>query len=122
MLKYRLQGTRNAIKMGMRIILRSEKVEIVSISDLYPEKGSNKYHRVYVDVVKVPSSKEIDGAVRGFFKAGNEIKGQANFLSVDGAVDKIAEMNVANAAMGVASLVVGQYYMKQINSELESMI
>ena len=58
MLKYRLQGTRNAIKMGMRIILRSEKVEIVSISDLYPEKGSNKYHRVYVDVVKVPKMDE----------------------------------------------------------------
>jgi len=58
MLKYRLQGTRNAIKMGMRIILRSEKVEIVSISDLYPEKGSNKYHRVYVEVIKIPKMNE----------------------------------------------------------------
>ena len=53
MLKYRLQGTNNAIKMGIRIILRSDKVEILSISELYPEKGSTKYHRVYMDVEKV---------------------------------------------------------------------
>ena len=58
MLKYRLQGTRNAIKMGIRLILRSEKVEIVSISDLYQERGSKKYHRVYVEVVKVPKMNE----------------------------------------------------------------
>ena len=33
-------------------------------------------------------------------------------------MDKIAAMNIANAAMGAASLVVGQYYMKQINEGL----
>lgn len=82
--------------------------------------NSGIYQAILPSGAKLVNSKEIDGAVRGFFKAGNEIKGQANFLSVDGAVSKIAEMNVANAAMGVASIVVGQYYMKQINSELES--
>ena len=30
-------------------------------------------------------------------------------------------MNLANVAMGAASLVVGQYYMKQINAELLEM-
>ena len=58
MLKYRLQGTSNAIKMGIRIILRSDRVEILSISDLIPEKGSNKYKKVYMDVEKVPAMTE----------------------------------------------------------------
>ncbi|MBP3199684.1 MAG: hypothetical protein J6N21_22180, partial [Butyrivibrio sp.] len=35
-------------------------------------------------------------------------------------MEKIAAMNVANAAMGAASLVVGQYYMQQINAELSA--
>lgn len=82
--------------------------------------NSGIYQAILPSGAKLINSKEMDGAVRGFFKAGNEIKGHANFLSVDGAVDKIAEINVANAAMGVASLVVGQYYMKQINDGLES--
>ena len=75
-------------------------------------------------MAKLPSgaqlvkSQEMQDAVRGFYKSGATIKGQANFLSVDGTVEKIAQMNLANVAMGAASLVVGQYYMKQINTEL----
>ena len=75
-------------------------------------------------MAKLPSgaqlvkSQEMQGAVRGFFKTGSTIKGQANFLSVDGTMEKIAQMNLANVAMGAASMVVGQYYMKQINTEL----
>lgn len=77
-----------------------------------------------VYMAKLPSgaqlvkSQEMQGAVRGFFKSGSTIKGQANFLSVDGTMEKIAQMNLANVAMGAASMVVGQYYMKQINTEL----
>ena len=79
-----------------------------------------------VYMAKLPSgaqlvkSQEMQGAVRGFFKSGSTIKGQANFLSVDGTMEKIAQMNLANVAMGAASMVVGQYYMKQINTELLS--
>lgn len=75
-------------------------------------------------MAKLPSgaqlvkSQEMQGAVRGFFKSGSTIKGQANFLSVDGTMEKIAQMNLANVAMGAASMVVGQYFMKQINAEL----
>ena len=68
-----------------------------------------------VYMAKLPSgaqlvkSQEMQGAVRGFFKSGSTIKGQANFLSVDGTMEKIAQMNLANVAMGAASMVVGQY-------------
>lgn len=77
-----------------------------------------------VYMAKIPTgaqlvnSQEVEGAVRGFFRDAKGIKGQANFLSVEGNMDKIAAMNIANAAMGAASLVVGQYYMKQINEGL----
>lgn len=42
-------------------------------------------------------------------------------MNADSAVNKIAAANIANAAMGAAALVVGQYYMKQINGELADM-
>ena len=66
------------------------------------------------------NSKTTEGAVRGFFRNKGKIAGQAEFMPVNESMDKIAAMNIANAAMGAAALVVGQYYMKQINAELES--
>ena len=66
-------------------------------------------------------SRAMEGAVRGSYReVANSIKGQANWLAVDnGAANKLAAMNVANAAMGAAAMVVGQYYMTQINDQLE---
>lgn len=66
-------------------------------------------------------SRAMEGAVRGSFRdAPNSIKGQANWLAVDNnAGNTLAKMNVANAAMGAAAMVVGQYYMTQINDQLE---
>lgn len=69
---------------------------------------------------KLVNSKEIEGAVRGFFMKKN-IAGQANWMNESSAVNKIAAMNVANAVMGAAALVVGQYYMKQINDKVADM-
>lgn len=67
---------------------------------------------------KLVNSKDMQGAVRGFFRQGKGIGGQANWISVDNEANKIAAANIANVAMGAAALVVGQYYMTQINSEL----
>lgn len=76
------------------------------------------YQAILPSGAKLVNSKEVQGAVRGFFLQGNGIGGHANFMSVDGVVGKIAAINVANMAMGAAALVVGQYYMNQINVEL----
>lgn len=67
------------------------------------------------------SSRAMEGAFRGSYReVANSIKGQANWLAVDnGQANKLAAMNVVNAAMGVGSMVVGQYYMAQINDQLE---
>ena len=65
-------------------------------------------------------SRAMEGAFRGSFRnVPNSIQGNANWIPVDGSVSKIAAVNAANAIMGTASMVVGQYYMSQINSQLE---
>ena len=65
-------------------------------------------------------SRAMQGAVRGSYRdVANSIKGNANWVAVDGkAANNLAVVGVANAAMNVASMVVGQYYMSQINDQL----
>ncbi len=64
-------------------------------------------------------SNEMSGAVRGFYRGAKGIAGHANFVTKDINIgDKLATISVANAAMAVASMIVGQYYMSQINSKL----
>lgn len=79
------------------------------------------YQAILPAGAKLVNSKDMEGAVRGFFRNKKEIAGQANWMNADSAVNKIAAANIANAAMGAAALVVGQYYMKQINDELADM-
>lgn len=66
-------------------------------------------------------SHALEGAFRGSFRSvPDSIKGNASWIPVDGsAANGLAAMNVANAVMGVAAMVVGQYYMTQINDQLE---
>ena len=68
-------------------------------------------------------SKQIEGAVRGFYRGTNGIKGHANLVKIDPTkISKASTManGVANV-MNVGSLVVGQYYMSEINLKLETM-
>ena len=50
MLKIRLQGTKNAIKMGIRMIVRRRKFVITKISNLQSEKGKDGLYKVYIDL------------------------------------------------------------------------
>lgn len=72
-------------------------------------------------------SKTMDGAFRGITKEGNHIKEMANLVKMQPTqVQKVTQTTqmatsaVANV-MNVASLVVGQYYMTEINGKLEKM-
>ncbi len=66
------------------------------------------------------NSTTMDGAVRGFsLGASGGIDANANFMAVNQGATIAA--NTAVVAMNVASLVVGQYYMGKINSELETL-
>lgn len=63
-------------------------------------------------------SKAMAGAVRGFYRGADGIQGHANLVATEAQKGTAAVANTAAAAMGVASMVVGQYYMTQINAEL----
>ncbi len=52
MLKIRLQGTKCDIKWFLKILTRIEKIKILSISDFYKNKGTDKYCRMYMDIEK----------------------------------------------------------------------
>ena len=52
MIKVRLMGTRNDIKWFSKILQRSSKIKVTEFSDLYPNKGTKKYYRAYVEVRK----------------------------------------------------------------------
>ncbi len=68
---------------------------------------------------KLAKSKAMPGAVRGIYRGADGIKGHANLIPVKAQEGISVVGNAAGTAMGVAALVVGQYYMSQINNELE---
>ena len=52
MLKVRLMGTKNDIKWFSKILQRNPKIEVTEFSDLYTNKGTNKFYRAYVEIRK----------------------------------------------------------------------
>ena len=52
MLKIRLMGTKKDIKWFEKILKRQPKVTVTEFSEMYQNKGTNKYYRVYVEVQK----------------------------------------------------------------------
>ena len=52
MLKVRLMGTKNDIKWFGKILQKTRKMEVTEFSALYPNKGTNRFYRAYVEVRK----------------------------------------------------------------------
>ena len=52
MLKIRLMGTKNDIKWFEKILKRQPKVNVTEFSELYRNKGTDRYYRAYVEVHK----------------------------------------------------------------------
>ena len=86
-------------------------------------KNVELYKAVIPSGTTLTKSKQMEGALRGYFHGAKGVKGQANLIKVD--PTKISKTTaVANGVanvMNVGSLVVGQYYMSEINSKLETM-
>ena len=90
-------------------------------------KGLKSVGEVYRAIIPsgatLSKSKGMEGAVRGFYSNGKGIAGQANLVKIDPSqLNKTSQIanGVANV-MNVASLVVGQYYMSEVNGKLETM-
>lgn len=78
--------------------------------------GEVLYRAVIPSSAKLTNSKAMEGAVRGIYRGEHGIKGHANLVKVK--EQKVIAGNTVATAMGVASMVVGQYYMTQINAKL----
>lgn len=76
------------------------------------------YRAIIPAGAKLTNSQAMEGAVRGFYRGADGIQGHANLVAVQAQKGTAVVANTAAAAMGVASMVVGQYYMTQINAEL----
>ncbi len=76
------------------------------------------YRAILPAGAKLSNSLEMEGAVRGFYHGEDGIRGHANWITADTTGGVSIAANTAAAAIGVASMVVGQYYMTQINAEL----
>lgn len=82
------------------------------------KSGSEVPYRAIIPAgAKLTNSQAMEGAVRGFYRGADGIKGHANFIAVKAQNGTAVVANTAAAAMGVASMIVGQYYMTQINDE-----
>lgn len=81
--------------------------------------GEVLYRAIIPSGAKLANSRDMAGAARGIFHGADGIRGHANLVAVEAQKGTAVVANTAAAAMGVASMVVGQYYMTQINSELE---
>lgn len=83
------------------------------------KEGGEVLYRAIIPVgTKLTDSKAMEGAVRGIYHGADGIRGHANLVAVEAQKGTAVVANTAAAAMGVASVVVGQYYMTQINAEL----
>lgn len=83
------------------------------------QNAGQLYQAIIPQGAVLADSKAMEGAVRGIYHGADGIAGHANLVAVDGNIGGgLAAMNVANAAMGAAAMVVGQYYMTQINDQL----
>lgn len=90
------------------------------------ESAGQLYRAIIPKGTELADSQAMEGAKRGIFHAERGIKGHANLVPVEqqqidpNLGQELAAVNVAGSVMNVASLVVGQYYMAQINGRLES--
>lgn len=83
-------------------------------------KSMEVYKAILPSGKKLVKSKDMAGAVRGFFRGAKGIKSQANLVKVDVSKTTAVANGMANV-INVGSLVVGQYYMSEISSKLEDM-
>ncbi len=79
--------------------------------------------KIDIPFSRLTKSKDVVGAARGYTHGGKGVAAQANLTKVD--MTKVTKATtVANSVanvMNVGSLVVGQYYMSEISSKLETM-
>ena len=89
------------------------------IKNISSQQSETLYRVVLQKGGQLVDSNNIPGAKRAFTMVGNHISENADLIAVNQALDKSGLIaNAGAAVMGVASMVVGQYYMQQVDSQL----
>lgn len=60
MLKIRLMGTRNDISWFEKILKKQPQVVVTEVSEMYRNKGTDRYYRAYVEVHKAGIQRKSD--------------------------------------------------------------
>ena len=92
---------------------------INNVAQAIKGNGEVLYRAIIPSGAELLKSKEIPGAFRGIFSGTKGIKGHVNLVAIETQNGTIIVTNTVAMAMGVASIIVGQYYMMQINAKLE---
>ncbi len=89
------------------------------IKSLNGQQGETLYRVVLQKGGELVDSSNIAGAKRAFTMVGNHISEHGELIAVAPVIDKGTVIaNTGTAVMGVASMIVGQYYMHQVDSQL----
>lgn len=80
--------------------------------------GGDIYRAIIPKGAKLVNSRAMEGAQRGFYRGANGIEGHANLVKMDLTGSGLNAANIASSAMSIGSLIVGQYYMNEISSQL----
>ena len=83
-------------------------------------KEGNIYQVIIPPEAKLYDSKKLQGAFRGGYNINNKLAGQANLIPID-AENLTAISNTVADVMNISSMVVGQYYMAQIDTKMTEM-
>ena len=97
------------------------QASVAGLNAVQAAKAGNEvlYRAIIPAGAKLTNSRATEGAVRGFYQGAGGIQGHADLAAVQAQKGTAVVANTAAAAMGVASMVVGQYYMTQINAEID---
>lgn len=87
-----------------------------SINNAIKSSSEVVYQVVIPSNTKLAKSKNMKNAVRGIYHGEKGVKGHANLVAVDQSKNAIA--NTVSSSMNITSMIVGQYYMSQIDNKL----
>ena len=84
-------------------------------------ENKNVFQVIFPEGAKLYKSKDLPGAFRAGYSVNGRLAGQANLVPIKNDDAKMMADTTATV-MNVASMVVGQYYMSEINDKMEKML
>ena len=87
-------------------------------------ENNNVFQVIIPEGAKLYKSKDLAGAFRGGYSVNGQLAGQANLVPIKNgdAKDLSLMADTTATVMNVASMVVGQYYMSEINDKMGKML